>query len=83
MKKLLLVVVALLVGIVVVVRRAGAGWRATDWDQRLAAMPDNFPPKWMFNNITAIRENTDRLIELQEQSSRQLEGASPDGGGTA
>lgn len=26
--------------------------------------PDNAPPKWVFRNITAIRENTDRILEL-------------------
>ncbi len=26
-------------------------------------MPDWAPPKWMFRNITAIRENTDRILE--------------------
>ena len=34
-----------------------------DWEKKLAQMPDDAPPKWMFNNITAIRENTDRLVE--------------------
>jgi hypothetical protein len=27
-------------------------------------MPGNAPPKWMFRNITAIRENTDRILQL-------------------
>ena len=26
--------------------------------------PDNAPPKWVFRNINAIRENTDRILEL-------------------
>ena len=26
--------------------------------------PDNARPKWVFRNITAIRENTDRILEL-------------------
>jgi len=25
--------------------------------------PEDFPPKWMYVNITAIRENTERLLE--------------------
>ena len=29
-------------------------------------MPDNAPPKWMFNNISEIRNNTERIIELLE-----------------
>jgi hypothetical protein len=41
-----------------------------DWEKKLAEMPDEAPPKWMFNNITAIRENTDRLVEqLGEQAA--------------
>ena len=35
-------------------------------------MPENAPPKWMFRNISAIRANTDRILELLEK-----EGASP------
>ena len=37
-----------------------------DWEQKFDAMPDNAPPKWMFNNISAIRTNTERIIELLE-----------------
>jgi hypothetical protein len=37
-----------------------------DWEKKLDAMPDNAPPKWMVRNITAIRENTDRILELLE-----------------
>jgi hypothetical protein len=45
-----------------------------DWEKAFEAMPDNAPPKWMFRNITAIRENTERIIELLERS------APPEGG---
>lgn len=38
----------------------------TDWAKRIESMPDNAPPKWMFRNITAIRENTDRILQLLE-----------------
>jgi len=30
-------------------------------------MPDDFPPKWMYLNITAIREQNDRIISLLEK----------------
>ncbi|HEY7380936.1 MAG TPA: hypothetical protein VH572_06975 [Gaiella sp.] len=30
-------------------------------------MPENAPPKWMFRNISAIRENTDRILRLLEE----------------
>ena len=30
------------------------------------AMPDDFPPVVMFNTVAAIRENSDRILELLE-----------------
>lgn len=33
----------------------------------MAAMPDDFPPVVMFNNVAAIRENSDRIRELLEE----------------
>jgi hypothetical protein len=35
----------------------------TDWQERLQKMPDDFPPKMLFNNIKAIREDTDRILK--------------------
>ncbi len=29
-----------------------------------SGVPDNAPPKWAFQDISAIRENTDRILEL-------------------
>ena len=37
-------------------------------------MPDNAPPKWTFQNITAIRENTDRILELLDNEQRAESG---------
>ncbi len=66
MKKVL-VAAAVLVGVgVLAARRLGPKMASIDWEKRLEAMPDNSPPKWMFRNITAIRENTDRILELLE-----------------
>ena len=65
MKKVL-VFAALLVGLGVLARRFGPKMRNIDWEKKFEAMPDNAPPKWMFRNITAIRENTDRILELLE-----------------
>ena len=45
-------------------------WTATgglDFGRMIEHMPDDAPPKWMFRNITAIRENTDRILELHER----------------
>ena len=30
-------------------------------------MSDDSPPKWMFHNIAAIRENTDRILEILDR----------------
>jgi hypothetical protein len=30
-------------------------------------LPDDFPPKWMYLNITAIREQNERIIALLEE----------------
>lgn len=30
-------------------------------------MPDDAPPKWMFNNITALREEHERILEQNER----------------
>jgi hypothetical protein len=63
MKKVL-AVAAVLAVLDVQARRLGPKMPATDWEKRLEAMPGNAPPKWMFRNITAIRENTDRILRL-------------------
>jgi hypothetical protein len=65
MKKVL-AVAAVLVGLGVLARRLGPKMPAIDWEKRLEAMPDNTRPKWMFRNITAIRENTDKILQLLE-----------------
>ena len=39
---------------------------AFDWEKMFERMPDTAPPKWMFNNIRAIRENTDKILERLE-----------------
>ena len=31
------------------------------------AMPDDFPPVVMFNNVAATRENSERILELLEE----------------
>jgi len=35
-------------------------------------LPEGSPPKWMFGNISAIRKNTERIIELLERSRLQV-----------
>ena len=81
MKKVL-VAAAVLAGVGVLARRFGPKMGSIDWEKKLDAMPDNAPPKWMFRNITAIRENTDRILELlgsrRVESARQAPPPPPD-----
>jgi hypothetical protein len=47
-------------------KRPGPKVPATDWEKWLEAMPGDASPKQMFRTITAIRENTDRILPLLE-----------------
>ena len=38
-------------------------------ERMLERMPDGFPPKWMYLNITAIREQNERIIHLLEKQA--------------
>ena len=66
---------ALLVGCAALARRFGAKMRSVDWENVLERMPDNAPPKWMFRNIAAIRENTDRILELLDRDRPSTTGS--------
>ncbi|MGZ6956533.1 MAG: hypothetical protein ACXVLO_11865 [Acidimicrobiia bacterium] len=61
MKKLIMIA-ASVVGLCLVVRVLASRLPSIDWEQCLEQMPDTAPPKWMFTNINAIRENTDRIL---------------------
>ena len=39
----------------------------------MESMPEDFPPVVMFNNVAAIRENTDRMLELLEADRSHAE----------
>ena len=58
----LLRIAVLLGGGLLVVRTAGTKL-AAGMDRMFEAASDDFPPKWMYSNITAIRENTERIVE--------------------
>jgi hypothetical protein len=65
MKRRLVFGVAAL-GAVGCARRAARGCGSFDFEKMIERMPENAPPKWMFRNITAIRKNSERIIELLE-----------------
>ncbi len=46
-------------------------------ERKFEEAPEDFPPKWMFLNISAIRENTERILEalIQEPPQSSTEAA--------
>lgn len=73
--KNLLIIVGLVIAAVLVARRLMSR-RGMDWEGIVERMPDTAPPKWMFRNIEAIRENTDHILERLPSSS-DAGGAAP------
>ena len=73
MKRMLLFGAGVL-GAVVCARRFGGSCGSFGFEKMIERMPEDAPPKWMFRNISAIRANTDRILQLLED-----EGASPTG----
>ena len=80
MKKLLIAGAAVAAGVVLVRQRMmrGDGFDFENWIER---MPENAPPKWMFRNISAIRDNTERILQLLEEERRSETGG-PSGAST-
>ena len=54
---------AVVIAAVVLAKRHALSRDRFDFERFIERMPDNAPPKWMFQNITAIRQNTDRILE--------------------
>ena len=61
---------AVVVGALVLAKRHAMSGGGLDFERWVGRMPDNAPPKWMFRNISAIRENTDRILELLESDQK-------------
>jgi hypothetical protein len=72
MKKLLIAVGAA-AGAGLVARRFSRHCGGFDFERMIERMPENAPPKWMFRNISAIRENTERILELLETDREPAE----------
>jgi hypothetical protein len=64
------VIAAMVAGAALLARALGSGVGNTDIGERIAAMPDTSPPKWIYTNVTAIRANTDRILALLEEQGR-------------
>jgi hypothetical protein len=48
--------------------------RGVDFESMIERMPENAPPKWIFRNVSAIRENTERILNLLESERTSAEG---------
>jgi hypothetical protein len=64
--KKLLISGAAVTGAVLVVKRLASRSSGLDFGRLFERMPENAPPKLMFRNISAIRENTERILQLLE-----------------
>ena len=65
MKKLL-IIGGVVIGGALLSRRFAGHCRGFDFEQMIERMPENARPKWMFRNITAIRENTEKILQVLE-----------------
>ena len=44
--------------------------------KRLESMPDDFPPRIMFDNLAAIRENTEKILRILEDQATPVDATS-------
>lgn len=78
MKKL---AVLILIGVVVWAavmagKRKSAEERPSMWDkmrQAMEDMPEDFPPRVMFDNVADTKENTDRILEILDEGGHAAE----------
>ena len=71
------VIAAIVAGGALLVRALGSGVGKTDIGERIAAMPDTSPPKWIYTNVTAIRANTERILALLDEQTPASPGEPP------
>jgi hypothetical protein len=45
-----------------------------DFESMIERMPENAPPRWIFRNVTEIRGNTERILQLLESERTSAEG---------
>jgi hypothetical protein len=74
MKKLLIVGGAV-AGAAFLAKRFTSSSGRPDFGRLVERMPEDAPPKWIFRNITAIRENTERILRLLESEERSAGGS--------
>jgi hypothetical protein len=74
MKKLLIVGGAV-TGAAFLAKRVASSSGGRDFGRLVERMPEDAPPKWIFRNVSAIRENTDRILELLESERTSARGS--------
>jgi hypothetical protein len=69
--------ISALIGAAAAVLRLAGPKIGESMERKFEAAPEDFPPKWMFVNISAIRENTERILEalIQEPPRSSTEAA--------
>jgi hypothetical protein len=72
MKKLIIVGGAITGAAILAKRWAASG--GADFGRLIERMPEDAPPKWMFRNISAIRDNTERILQLLESERTSAKG---------
>jgi hypothetical protein len=76
-KAALLLAMVGVVGVVIAIRRQQPTKpKPTIWQKMqegMEAMPDDFPPRVMFDNVEAVRENTERILEMLSEGSAVIE----------
>jgi hypothetical protein len=45
-----------------------------DFERMIERMPEGAPPRWIYRNVSAIRENTERILQLLESEHTSAEG---------
>ena len=68
------VIAAVVAGAALLARALGSGAGKVDIGERIAAMPDTSPPKWIYTNVTEIRANTERILALLEEQGLKTSG---------
>ena len=63
MMKKALIIVGALAGVALLARRFARMCGGCNFGRMIERMPDEAPPKWMFRNISAIRANTEQILE--------------------
>jgi hypothetical protein len=71
--KRLLISGAAVTGAALVAKRLASRSSGFDFGRLFERMPENAPPKLMFRNISAIRENTERILQLLESERTTTE----------